>query len=170
MPAPAPSRDSHGMADPSPHPPRLPQRLVAGTGFLVLLLGALRIYTVPDATFVTPYTHDDSYYYFQIARNIARGLGPSFDGLELTNGFTPVWGALLVPVFAVIDDPSLAARTACVLCLALFVGATTICARVLTPTFGAWPAAIAALAALLSSPLRELGHVGMDFSLNLFHR
>ncbi|HEU4405273.1 MAG TPA: hypothetical protein VFS43_08295 [Polyangiaceae bacterium] len=39
-------------------------------------------------------TYDDSFYYLQIARNVARGLGPSFDGVEPTNGFHPLWLAL----------------------------------------------------------------------------
>jgi hypothetical protein len=36
-------------------------------------------------------TYDDSFYYLQIARNVARGLGPTFDGVEPTNGFHPLW-------------------------------------------------------------------------------
>jgi len=44
---------------------------------------------------------DDAYYYFRIAANLAAGLGPTFDGLAPTNGFHPLWLALLVPVFAV---------------------------------------------------------------------
>ncbi|OQA45474.1 MAG: hypothetical protein BWY52_01309 [Chloroflexi bacterium ADurb.Bin325] len=34
---------------------------------------------------------DDAYYYFTIARNIAAGVGVSFDGLAPTNGFHPLW-------------------------------------------------------------------------------
>lgn len=40
---------------------------------------------------------DDSYYYFTIARNIALGDGPTFDGLAPTNGFHPLWMALITP-------------------------------------------------------------------------
>ncbi len=43
---------------------------------------------------------DDAYYYFVIARNIAHGLGSTFDGLSATNGYHPLWMMLLVPIFA----------------------------------------------------------------------
>lgn len=35
--------------------------------------------------------HDDSFFYMVIARNHAAGLGYSFDGLNMTNGFHPLW-------------------------------------------------------------------------------
>jgi len=34
---------------------------------------------------------DDSFYYFTIARNAADGLGLTFDGINPTNGFHPLW-------------------------------------------------------------------------------
>lgn len=36
-------------------------------------------------------TYDDGYYYLEIARHVARGEGSSFDGLEPTNGYHPLW-------------------------------------------------------------------------------
>lgn len=47
---------------------------------------------------------DDAYYYFTIARNMAEGLGPTFDGSAITNGFHPLWQLLLVPVFRLCGD------------------------------------------------------------------
>lgn len=46
---------------------------------------------------------DDAFYYFRTAEHIADGDGATFNGLEPTNGFHPLWMALLVPVFAVSD-------------------------------------------------------------------
>lgn len=43
---------------------------------------------------------DDSYYYFQVARNIVRGYGPTFDQINATNGFHPLWMLCLLPVCA----------------------------------------------------------------------
>ncbi len=43
---------------------------------------------------------DDAFYYFTIARNVAAGLGATFDGLGATNGFHPLWLLLLTPLFA----------------------------------------------------------------------
>ncbi len=42
---------------------------------------------------------DDGYYYLTIARNIAGGHGVTFDGLGPTNGFHPLWAALLTPLY-----------------------------------------------------------------------
>jgi hypothetical protein len=58
---------------------------------------------------------DDSYYYFQIARNAAAGNGFSFDGIHPTNGFQPLWGMILACaawVFSAlgIAEPMLLAR------------------------------------------------------------
>jgi len=47
---------------------------------------------------------DDAYYYFTIARNIAHGLGPTFDTLTPTNGFHPLWLLMLVPIFALVGQ------------------------------------------------------------------
>ncbi len=43
-------------------------------------------------------TADDAYYYLTIARNIFQGLGPTFDGRHLTNGFHPLYLLLLYPI------------------------------------------------------------------------
>lgn len=42
---------------------------------------------------------DDAFYYFAIARNISHGLGSTFNGIDLTNGYHPLWLCLLVPIF-----------------------------------------------------------------------
>ncbi len=47
---------------------------------------------------------DDSYYYFKIADNIAHGLGSSFDGISPTNGYHPLWLAVLIPVFGFVNQ------------------------------------------------------------------
>ncbi len=45
------------------------------------------------------YLYDDSFYAFQIARNIAAGNGPTFDGEIPTNGFQPLYVFMLVPAY-----------------------------------------------------------------------
>jgi hypothetical protein len=42
---------------------------------------------------------EDGFYYLTIAQNAAAGRGSTFDGLHATNGYQPLWLALLVPVF-----------------------------------------------------------------------
>jgi hypothetical protein len=39
----------------------------------------------------TEFMHDDSYFYLQIAHNIAAGLGSTFNGITPTNGYHPLW-------------------------------------------------------------------------------
>jgi hypothetical protein len=46
----------------------------------------------------TSVTYDDGFYYLGIARHLAAGDGPTFDGAHFTNGFQPLWMALLVLV------------------------------------------------------------------------
>ncbi len=43
---------------------------------------------------------DDSYYYFNTARNIVLGFGVTFDRINPTNGFHPFWMLLLLPIYA----------------------------------------------------------------------
>lgn len=44
---------------------------------------------------------DDAFYYFEIARNIAAGVGSTFDGLTATNGYHPLWMLILVPIYKI---------------------------------------------------------------------
>jgi hypothetical protein len=47
---------------------------------------------------------DDAFYYFGIAAHLAAGDGSTFNGIDLTNGYHPLWQGLLVPVFAISSD------------------------------------------------------------------
>ena len=47
---------------------------------------------------------DDSFYYFQIARNLAEGKFSTFDGgITRTNGYHPIWLLLITPFYWVFD-------------------------------------------------------------------
>lgn len=46
------------------------------------------------------FTRDDAYYYFKVAQNISEGKGSTFDGLNPTNGYHPLWMLVCVPIFA----------------------------------------------------------------------
>jgi len=47
--------------------------------------------------------NDDSFYSLNIARNIALGEGMTHDGVNRTNGFQPLFVALMVPLYAVVQ-------------------------------------------------------------------
>jgi hypothetical protein len=61
-------------------------------------------------------TPDDAYYFLVIARNLASGHGPTFDGVDATTGYQPLWQGLLTAVALVVPDGQL-------LRASLFVGA-----------------------------------------------
>jgi len=46
------------------------------------------------------FTRDDAYYYFKVAQNIGEGLGSTFDSINFTNGYHPLWTLICIPIFA----------------------------------------------------------------------
>lgn len=90
-------------------PQRLPATLALATRFqtlpllmILLVLGgvvrvalAWRDIDALDALFFP----DDTYLSLSIARNIARGLGSTFDGVVATNGYQPLYVWLAVPLY-----------------------------------------------------------------------
>jgi hypothetical protein len=76
--------------------------------FLMVALGVPLIELVAASSASVPLLigsfNDDAYYYFEIARNLAAGRGSTFDGIEPTNGYHPLWLLLLTPVFRFASD------------------------------------------------------------------
>lgn len=60
---------------------------IIGVAFLVRLIIACMPVTVLGVWFVP----DDSFYYFKISQHVASGVGSTFDGEHLTNGYHPLW-------------------------------------------------------------------------------
>ena len=46
------------------------------------------------------FTRDDAYYYFKVAQNISEGFGSTFDGMNLANGYHPLWMLVNIPIFS----------------------------------------------------------------------
>ncbi len=89
--------------------------VAASCAVFVLAAGTPRLLTVVP---------DDAAYYFEIAENAAAGRGLTFDGLNRTNGFQPLWLAVLVPVCAVHrGEPETMLRIFLLLQIALLSGA-----------------------------------------------
>ncbi|MBI2705058.1 MAG: hypothetical protein HYX32_07180 [Actinobacteria bacterium] len=65
-------------------------------------------------------TFDDAWYYLTIGRNLNSGRGSTFDGINLTNGYHPLWQLVSVLPFTVGLDDLAAARA--LLVLQLLVG------------------------------------------------
>ena len=74
-------------------------RLQVALLFLIILLQVPVVFS-HENYLLTWFNIDDGYYYFVTARNIASGLGVTFDGIAPTNGFHPLWMLLITPIFA----------------------------------------------------------------------
>ena len=72
--------------------------LAYGAGFAWYMLARF------DLISLISNTHDDAFYYFQIARNLAEGKFSTFDGgITRTNGYHPIWLLLVTPFYWVFD-------------------------------------------------------------------
>jgi hypothetical protein len=114
---------------------------------------------------------DDGYYYMQIAWNISRGCGSSFDGIHLTNGYHPLWQFFIVPVFWVCSKAA-AAWIVVGLQALLFTGSGYVLFRLVHRTAGAerakWMGAVACAVWVLNTWLWSKGALsGMETGLLL---
>ncbi|MCC6499855.1 MAG: hypothetical protein IT313_06270 [Anaerolineales bacterium] len=92
------------------------------------------------------FTRDDAYYYFKVAQNISEGHGSTFDGVNKTNGYHPLWALVCVPIFALARfDLVLPLRILLLVMSALQVSTAILLYRLLGKIFAP---AIGALAAL----------------------
>lgn len=88
---------------------------------------------------------DDGYYYLQVAWNISRGAGSSFDSINATNGYHPLWQLTLVPLHWLFQKAS-AAWAAVVLQTLLFAGSGLLLHRLVLRAGGTALSAAAACA------------------------
>lgn len=116
-----------------------------------MLLGGVRV------------AREGGLYYFQIARNLARGAGSSFDGMHATNGYQPLWLLCLVPVFVVSSQPESGIRLATALQGLFFGGSAALVFR--TARRHGRPAATLAALVWLALTYRE-ALAGLEFALH----
>ncbi|CAG1004985.1 hypothetical protein ANAEL_03286 [Anaerolineales bacterium] len=70
---------------------------------LVTVILSIHLYAALSDAYNFPnvwFKRDDAYYYFKVAQNITEGLGSTFDGINMTNGYHPLWMLVCIPVFA----------------------------------------------------------------------
>jgi hypothetical protein len=72
---------------------------------------------------------DDAYYYFQIAWNLSRGLGSTFDGVHPTSGYQPLWCVLLTVLARLSPSREALLHAAAWAAAALHVGAGVVLAQ-----------------------------------------
>ena len=68
---------------------------------LLLLVSTYFFYfiSVSDIENILTLMPDDAPYFFKIAQNYSEGLDFTFDGINKTNGFQPLWQYTLVPIY-----------------------------------------------------------------------
>src|ERR1700690_3532358 len=69
---------------------------------IIVILGAY-LYAACSDAFNLPnrwFIRDDAYYYYKVAENISEGHGSTFDGINPTNGYHPLWMLICIPIFA----------------------------------------------------------------------
>ena len=144
--------------------PRVLVAVLVLAGLALRLALAARSLTVVDRLFIP----DDSYYTLAIARSLAAGLGPSVDGVHLTSGFQPLLAFLLVPVFALSDDPDVGLRAALVLLSFVDAGSAVLLGRIAC-RLGGQLAAVLAVAMWALSPVAISNALnGLETSLAVF--
>ncbi len=139
--------------------------VLAATAAIHLSVAALDFSTLARNGFL----YDDSFYAFQIARHIARGDGPTFDGTHLTNGFQPLYVATLVPMYLVAGDDATAPVHAALVLSALLTVATAWLLYRLVARRASETAALIAAGAWAFSPIvtRQAAN-GLETALALF--
>ncbi|MFT4797173.1 MAG: hypothetical protein ACJAYE_000134 [Candidatus Azotimanducaceae bacterium] len=130
---------------------------------IAVLLG-LAILLLPTETVIL-FLSDDAYYYMKVAMNNVAGLGLTFDGINPTNGWHPLWMLLVHPIYLLQLDPTVSLRVMLLFQLGLYLLSfkviTVLCQRYY-PTAGV----LAALATLLFfAPITVLGLNGLESPL-----
>lgn len=70
--------------------------------FFVAAILVIHVYAAFSDAYNFPntwFTRDDAYYYFKVAQNITEGRGSTFDGINPTNGYHPLWMIVCIPIF-----------------------------------------------------------------------
>ena len=110
--------------------------------------------------------YDDSFYYFQIAYNLAQGKFSTFDGgITQTNGYHPVWLLLITPFYWVFDKET-ALFGIKAFEIMLVAGGMALIALAARLSRLAWPLLFAALPTLYRNPVELL--LGLEAAAAMF--
>jgi len=70
---------------------------------LVLFLICIFLSFVLDIRILINFAHDDSFYYIKTANNFSKGFGSTFDKVNITNGYHPLWFLILSGYFFLLN-------------------------------------------------------------------
>jgi len=96
---------------------------------LTLIILGIHLYAATADAYTLPnvwFRRDDAYYYFKVAQNITEGLGSTFDGINPSNGYHPLWMLICLPIFALARFDVILPLRILVMVIALIQSATVI--------------------------------------------
>ncbi len=96
---------------------------------LITVILSIHLYAAMSDAYNLPntwFTRDDAYYYFKVAQNITEGKGSTFDGINLTNGYHPLWMVVCIPIFALARFDLILPMRVLLMVMAIFNAATAI--------------------------------------------
>lgn len=132
---------------------------LAGLGTRLALL-------LSDLPTLVQFVPDDAFYYLETARNAVRGYGITFDGIHMTNGFHPLWLALILPLAAIAQDLLVFLRSVLLTAVVFdLIGAWLLC-RLLAKITGLWLALAGVALYYLPASAARTALNGLETSLS----
>lgn len=134
------------------------------------LAGSIYVALTPANSLLRWYNIDDAFYYYKVARNVLAGNGVSFDGINLSNGFHPLWMVVCLAVFWTSNINLVLPLRLLVIVSGLFNAATAwLLFRLLRKYLHPMAAFIAALFWALFPQIYNTGTVhGMESAVSIF--
>jgi len=144
------------------------RRNLSLTVFLAVSVGILLYVSWQPTEVSVRYTTDDGFYYLNIANNIALGKGSSFDGINPTNGYHPLWLLTIVPVFIFAPESPGLAMHVCLTIQALLFACGVIILYITLRRFYSTSATLIGLMVLLNPWALQLWTNLLESSIHLF--
>lgn len=141
------------------------------SGFLILIFIAyFWLAWQPMEKLLSAFVVDDAFYYFQPASNLVAGLGPTFDGEHLTNGYHPLWMGISTLVYYFFPgDKILPIHLILTLALLFFVGTVLLVRNIISQLVSDKSARIILVLAYVLNPWNVSSALnGLETSLALF--
>ena len=137
---------------------------------LLALIPAFYIAFGNPNTILDWYSSDDGFLYFQVARNLAAGHGFTFDGINPTNGFHPLWLFLITPIFAFAQiNLLLPLRLLIILSALLSVGSAILLYRIVKQFASHYVAVFIGVLWIVLPRIHDLTlHAGVEAGVNAF--
>lgn len=137
---------------------------------LLVFLGYFLMIWQPIDKLLVQFMADDAFYYFKTASNIVSGLGPTFDGENITNGYHPLWMGISVLVYYLIpDNKILPIHIILSLSVLLYFATTLLIWKIISRwLFNKWAQALLVLAYALNPWNASVYLNGLETPLALF--